>query len=263
MSLGSSNQSFESRQSQLQMELSSLKEENKRLHNEIESKSSSDRLNESLLNGLRSQIKELEDSLSKSSDEIDKGNEIIKKLQTELKSTKSNLKVQSQLSEQHEKIQSDLQKSFEMLRTELENAKAEIRSRDLRILNLEKEKREIEDKMKDLERVNASNEKVMEWLHKQVNESSIQKVETQTKSNGIAPEANGPFGVFRKKEIKGVHGVPMVFAFLKSRNLLERNRKLHHVDPLKRCLNKRILFIVTRQLFMKGFRYVAFHIMAL
>lgn len=150
-----------------------LKEENRTLKIDIERSKEAERRLEREIESQKQQINELEESLSKASDEIDKGNEIMKKLQSELKSIKTSNKTQSQMHSQQEKMNEDLQRTLDLMRKECEDVRKALREKELSCTESEMEKRRLQDELDSLKRVNQSNEKVMDWLHRQVNENQI------------------------------------------------------------------------------------------
>lgn len=78
---------------------------------------------EDALHAYKTQNVLLEESVKKASDEINKGNDIIRRLQTELKNSKSKIKLKNAVTLQQEKLLDERSVTIETVNKELANAK--------------------------------------------------------------------------------------------------------------------------------------------
>ncbi|KAJ3022077.1 Spindle assembly abnormal protein 6 [Thoreauomyces humboldtii] len=115
----------------------------------------------------------LDEGLKRATEEINKGNEIIRRLQTELKSAKAKLKLKSVVTLQQERLLDEKvagvqsqQKEASDLRDSLAAVRAELQTATSKIDSLTKEVQEGKAIIED-------NNHVIEWLHKQLNEDAL------------------------------------------------------------------------------------------
>ncbi|KAJ3171156.1 Spindle assembly abnormal protein 6 [Geranomyces variabilis] len=115
----------------------------------------------------------LDEALKRATEEINKGNDIIRRLQSDLKSSKAKLKLKNVVTLQQEKLLDEKiagvqaqQKEVADLRESLAAARKDAEAASARIEQLANEVRERQAIIDD-------NNHVIEWLHKQMNEDAL------------------------------------------------------------------------------------------
>ncbi|TPX58976.1 hypothetical protein PhCBS80983_g02810 [Powellomyces hirtus] len=128
---------------------------------------------EEALEAHKSKNARLEEGLKRATEEINKGNEIIRRLQTELKSSKAKLKLKNVVTLQQEKLLDEKiagvqaqQKEASDLRETLATVRSDLQTANARVEQLTKELQEGKAIIED-------NNHVIEWLHKQMNEDAL------------------------------------------------------------------------------------------
>lgn len=110
------------------------------------------------------------------SDEVDKANEIIRKLQDEVKSLKSRARTAESSLRQMQKVTKDSQSMADQLRTDSTTLreKLEEKTKELTAITLERDR--LQSELEESRKLVEANEKVIEWLHNQVNEDSLNRL---------------------------------------------------------------------------------------
>jgi len=107
------------------------------------------------------------------SEEVQKGNEIIKRLQTNLKNSDAKLKLRNQIAQEQEKTLHEKSDALDNAKEELKIVREDLEKRSV---ELEKCKKEAEEKTKEVEEAKAKiekNESLITWLNKQATERQL------------------------------------------------------------------------------------------
>lgn len=127
--------------------------------------------NEDTLKSLKATNNKLEDKLHTSINEINKGNELIKKLESEIKSQKSKVKSQKQtLSTQDQLVNQKQILLDEQIRT-VNDLKREIETRDREINGLKNQISNLSLKLNDSEKIIEDNKQMFVYLNKKMNDN--------------------------------------------------------------------------------------------
>ncbi|XP_076339858.1 uncharacterized protein LOC143240752 isoform X2 [Tachypleus tridentatus] len=121
-----------------------------------------------------------ESSLKTLSDEVMKGNEIITKLQSEIRNYHAKLKLRNKITAKQEEILGDREKKLETLQEEISVLKSAGKDKDEENNRLQQELDNVKQKLEDCQKQIRTNENVISWLNKQLNESHINTQRTQT-----------------------------------------------------------------------------------
>ena len=110
---------------------------------------------EAKLSELRLQASKSEDALKTAQDEIKKGNDIIQRLQNELRSTKSNLKMKTAVGAQHERLLEERQRLLTTQQNELTELRDKVHAVDLTVEQLQTQlsvaTKQLEERRKTIE----------------------------------------------------------------------------------------------------------------
>ncbi|KAI8910409.1 hypothetical protein EDD86DRAFT_205347, partial [Gorgonomyces haynaldii] len=115
----------------------------------------------------------LDERLRLAQEEINKGNEIIRRLQTDLKATKSKLKLKNVVAMQQEKLLDERQAAQEAQQKEINNLKESLLKETESNNSLRQKMDEVKAKLEESKAVIEDNNHVIEWLHKQLNEEAV------------------------------------------------------------------------------------------
>lgn len=102
--------------------------------------------------------------------EIEKANEIIKRLQEELRSAKHRLKAANSLAQQHERTAKDATDSAELIRRQLAECRSAIEASDARTANQAASEKRLQAELAECKRRLAEVEFINNYLHEQVDE---------------------------------------------------------------------------------------------
>jgi DNA repair exonuclease SbcCD ATPase subunit len=130
---------------------------------------------EDSINNLKEQNADLDAKFKQATEEIAKGNEIIRKLQTEVKSVRSKLKLKTVLSLQQEKLLDERQHSLDHLQKELTLAQELAAKKQESVDELNRKVTELTKKVEESKGIIEDNNHVIEWLHKQLNEEALHR----------------------------------------------------------------------------------------
>lgn len=123
-----------------------------------------------------------------------KSNDIIRKLQDELKTSKQRLRNAAHLGTQQEQIIKVSEENVNKLRTELDELKKELDSNKSEIILLQQEKKRLALEVSELKSSKANLERVNAYLHAQINERAERRVATATAGTTVAPNIGGNTG---------------------------------------------------------------------
>ncbi|KAJ3325908.1 hypothetical protein HDV06_002293 [Boothiomyces sp. JEL0866] len=124
---------------------------------------------------LKHQVEGLEQGLKKAGEEINKGNEIIKRLQLDLKNAKSKIKLKNAVTLQQEKLLDERMASIDSLQKELSQTHKINQEQQTDLEGKTKKIAELSSQLEESRKIIEDNNRVIEWLHKQLNEEALQK----------------------------------------------------------------------------------------
>ncbi|KAL3660446.1 hypothetical protein V7S43_014598 [Phytophthora oleae] len=115
----------------------------------------------------------LQQKLELSISEINKGNEIIERIQNENCTLKSKMRMKAKIIKQQEQFVEEKQLQREEALLELKSTKDDLRKRDEHISQLKDTIKELSQKLEDSNKLLASNQQVITWLNKEINEAQL------------------------------------------------------------------------------------------
>ncbi|KAJ1538055.1 hypothetical protein HK405_014151, partial [Cladochytrium tenue] len=142
---------------------------------------------EETLDSFRSQNIKLDENFRKASDEIGKGNEIIRRLQADLKAAKSKIKLKNVVTLQQEKLLDERAGSIDGLQKDLTELKELTARKEAECESLKKKVDELGEKVEESKKIIEDNTHVIEWLHKQLNEDAVNRPFLPSKSASALP----------------------------------------------------------------------------
>ncbi|XP_044876110.1 spindle assembly abnormal protein 6 homolog isoform X3 [Mauremys mutica] len=119
------------------------------------------------------QIGKFETTVKSISEELLKANEIIKKLQGEMKKLMEKMKLKNAVTLQQEKILGEKEQILQKERLELNNVKQALQQKEEEVLKLQEQLDITVQKLEESKQLLKTNENVISWLNKQLNENKI------------------------------------------------------------------------------------------
>ncbi|CAM5146273.1 unnamed protein product [Natator depressus] len=119
------------------------------------------------------QIGKFETTVKSISEELLKANEIIKKLQGEMKKLMEKMKLKNAVTLQQEKILGEKEQTLQKERLELNNVKRVLQQKEEEVLKLQEQLDITVQKLEESKQLLKTNENVISWLNKQLNENKI------------------------------------------------------------------------------------------
>ncbi|KAG8436623.1 hypothetical protein GDO86_007649 [Hymenochirus boettgeri] len=116
------------------------------------------------------QVEKLEATIKSLSAELLKANNIIKKLQGDLKNLMGKLKLKNAVTVQQEKLLADKEKHFQEEQRQLQEIRQRFQLREEESIRLEERLQQTEQKLEESKEKLQTNENVISWLNKQLNE---------------------------------------------------------------------------------------------
>ncbi|XP_070564141.1 spindle assembly abnormal protein 6 homolog [Ptychodera flava] len=142
------------------------------------------------------QCHKLEKNMKTSSDEVMKGNEIIKRLQGDLKASMAKMKLKNTVTTQQEKLLAEKEQQVEKQSDELRTEKENLKIRDEENKKLSESLESTMQKLEESKQLLKTNENVINWLNKQVNEAQISHrhgtFEMPSATTAFKPTVNNP-----------------------------------------------------------------------
>ncbi|CAG2054482.1 unnamed protein product [Timema podura] len=135
-------------------------------------------------------------SLRSLSDELVKANEILTKLQAELTSTNSKLKLRTSIALEQEHLLDTKQKELYMLQVQCNEQTERIKHLEAQEKQLSEALQDANTKLQDKDKLLKNNDNVINWLNRRLNESQSQFNPSQRGGPmlGIGPAASTPLG---------------------------------------------------------------------
>ncbi|KAH3730971.1 spindle assembly abnormal protein 6 homolog [Dreissena polymorpha] len=123
----------------------------------------------------KNQINKLNGKMKAMSEELMKGNEIIKKLQGEIKNYHGKIKLRTQIATEQEKLLNEKEQELERTRQELATTKDELGQTSEKSKSLQEKYDTTVKKLEECRDLLKTNENVIQWLNKQINETQLQQ----------------------------------------------------------------------------------------
>ncbi|XP_066298251.1 spindle assembly abnormal protein 6 homolog [Branchiostoma lanceolatum] len=120
------------------------------------------------------QIAKMETTIKSMSEEILKGNEIIKRLQGDLKGYMSKMKLKNAVTTKQEKVLTEKERDLERASQELKTAREHLKQKEEENRKLNETLESTMEKLEESKQLLKTNENVIQWLNKQVTESQLQ-----------------------------------------------------------------------------------------
>uniref|UniRef100_A0A8C2Z947 Spindle assembly abnormal protein 6 homolog n=1 Tax=Cyclopterus lumpus TaxID=8103 RepID=A0A8C2Z947_CYCLU len=121
------------------------------------------------------QIKNLEATVKSLSEELIKANGIIKKLQGEFRGLVGKIKVKNTVTVSQEKLLQDTSGKLEGVEKDLQSTRQQLVTRDEQVLKLKEQYETTIQKLNESREVLKTNENVINWLNKQLNEKQLSR----------------------------------------------------------------------------------------
>ncbi|XP_071897992.1 spindle assembly abnormal protein 6 homolog [Anas platyrhynchos] len=205
-------------------EVLSLRRENTTLDAECHEK-------EKLINQLQTRVAVLEQEI-KDKDQLvvrtkevldatqeQKANEIIKKLQGDLKTLMSKLKLKNTVTIQQEKLLAEKEERLQKEQRELQETGQSLRMKEQEVCKLQEQLEATIQKLEESKQLLKTNENVITWLNKQLNEVQMtKKMDTPTSTHSGARTAISPHGMLDRPSFPSLginHPFSPLYAFQK------------------------------------------------
>ncbi|KAI8834973.1 hypothetical protein BJ741DRAFT_608786 [Chytriomyces cf. hyalinus JEL632] len=130
---------------------------------------------EESLEAYKAQHSGLEEAFKTATDEINKGNEIIRKIQADLKAAKAKTKLKNVVTLQQEKLLDERASLIEMHEKELSALRESEQKHSSELISSRAKVEELGKLVDEGKKIIAENAHVIEWLHKQLNEEALNK----------------------------------------------------------------------------------------
>ncbi|KAM4709270.1 spindle assembly abnormal protein 6 homolog [Discoglossus pictus] len=119
------------------------------------------------------QTGKLETTVKSLSEELIKANEIIKKLQTDMKKLMEKIKLKNAVTMQQEKLLGEKDQALQKETLDLTNVKHALKTKEEEVLKLQEQLESTVQKLEESKQLLKTNENVINWLNKQLNENKI------------------------------------------------------------------------------------------
>ncbi|XP_065906289.1 spindle assembly abnormal protein 6 homolog isoform X2 [Dysidea avara] len=130
---------------------------------------------ESLLQQKNKQVSVLDATVKSASKEVKKGNEIIQKLQAELRSLKGKMKLKNMVTTEQEKLITQKDSCLEKQNQELQQLQSTLTDKEREVKKLTETVDVTKQKLEECREVLKTNENVINWLNKELNEHRLQQ----------------------------------------------------------------------------------------
>lgn len=126
---------------------------------------------EELLADKENQLQRKQNAVKNVGEEVIKANEIIKKLQNELSSTKSKLKLRTSIALEQERLLDVKQKEVGQWEAKMDEQIKEIKAMKIEINDLKEQTKTLQTQLDDKEKIIKNNDNVISWLNRRLAES--------------------------------------------------------------------------------------------
>jgi len=124
-------------------------------------------------NMYKEQVRQLEGSMAQATAEIHRGNDIISRLQTEMKSLKAKLKIKGALLQQQEVALEDRKRELDTLERRNDSLEHERDAARKECSHLQQNVTDLTKKLDEDQKLLESNQNVITWLNKEITESQV------------------------------------------------------------------------------------------
>ncbi|KFO98689.1 Spindle assembly abnormal protein 6 [Calypte anna] len=189
----------------------------------------------------QSHIEKLEITIKSLSGELLKANEIIKKLQGDLKTLMSKLKLKNTVTIQQEKLLAEKEERLQKEQREFQEMGQSLRTKEQEVCKLQEQLETTIQKLEESKQLLKTNENVITWLNKQLNEIQVgKKLDSSPNSLGGGRAAISPHGMpdqpsFPSSRIN--HPISPLYAF---QNFAE---PAHHKNISSQCPPATFVFL--------------------
>jgi spindle assembly abnormal protein 6 len=135
------------------------------------------------LEAYKANVVALQDKLEGAVKEINRGNAIIQRLQTDYKTLKHKLQLRTEVAKQQERAIGELKEALNSARNQSAAAAMEQRAAEGHAENLAHELQAAKDKLTESARLMESNQQVITWLNRELNEAQLAPSSRGTKMN--------------------------------------------------------------------------------
>lgn len=135
---------------------------------------------DSQIQQLRQQLASQEHVHADLSGDLTKANDVIRKLQDDLRMAKSKVRSASTLAQEQERLRKESTSQYDLLKHDLQQVRDSLEKRLREVGELEEAKRQLLSELEDLRRINEGNEKVITWLHRQIDDDRLQSIINQS-----------------------------------------------------------------------------------
>ncbi|XP_028613151.1 spindle assembly abnormal protein 6 homolog [Grammomys surdaster] len=149
-------------------------------------------------NGEKNQIQlgKLEATIKSLSAELLKANEIIKKLQGDLKTLMGKLKLKNTVTIQQEKLLAEKEEMLQKERKESQDAGQSLRAKEQEVCRLQEQLETTVQKLEESKQLLKNNEKLITWLNKELNENQLVRKQ-DTLGTSATPPAHSTSNTIR------------------------------------------------------------------
>ncbi|XP_025109609.1 spindle assembly abnormal protein 6 homolog [Pomacea canaliculata] len=119
------------------------------------------------------EVNKLEGKVRAMTEELKKGNEIIKKLQAEIKNYHTKVKLRTQIATEQERLLGEKDQELETLRQDLAITKEALKQKSDENKSLNDNLENTTQKLQECQKLLKTNENVIQWLNKQINEQQL------------------------------------------------------------------------------------------
>ncbi|XP_043920154.1 spindle assembly abnormal protein 6 homolog isoform X2 [Protopterus annectens] len=171
----------------LEQEVKDKEQVLKRINDVFESAQEHKKKIEESLEEKQVQIGKLEATLKSLSEELLKANEIIKKQQSDIKKLMEKSKLKNAVTMQQEKILEEKGQTLQRERLELNNVKQALTLKEQQASALQEQLDAATQKLEECKQMLKTNENVINWLNKQLNENKIMAMQSTSGQSDLPP----------------------------------------------------------------------------
>ncbi|KAG9486865.1 hypothetical protein GDO78_006975 [Eleutherodactylus coqui] len=156
----------------------------------------------------RLQTGKLETTVKSLSEELIKANEIIKKLQTDIKKLVDKMKLKNAVTMQQEKLLGEKDQMLQKETTELNELKHTLKMKEDEVLKLQEQLHCTTEKLEESKQLLKTNENVISWLNKQLNENKIASMQGPQTLSEMPGLGKANTGAIQNNQVKFSLNVP-------------------------------------------------------
>ncbi|TMS20222.1 Spindle assembly abnormal protein 6-like protein [Larimichthys crocea] len=157
------------------------------------------------------QIRKLEATVKSLSEELIKANGIIKKLQGEVRGLVGKIKVKNTVTVSQEKVLQETSDKLQQVEKDLQSTQQQLSTKEEQVSKLKEQLETTVQKLNESREVLKTNENVISWLNKQLNEKQMSRKPPESLENPSVLSSTGLRAHFYPQTVKPV-GSPLVAA---------------------------------------------------